>query len=208
LSCSFYLCDINSGQNACCTVRAGKFSQAHEILYNKNTLSQKKYQESIMQIATRKLYLILLAGLAGGLAEIFWIGIYSTVTHAGGLEISRQITASMLPAWSESSIAPILGMCIHLALSVVLAFLSCRLLMEPAMRRFGQAVVLPSCMAVLAGVWAINFLVILPVINPAFVTLLPFLVTFASKQLFGLAMGAVLLKGVGAFAPVPCEYRL
>jgi len=42
-------------------------------------------------------------------------------------------------------------------------------------------------------VWAINFFVVLPVLNPAFITLMPFGITLASKVLFGIAMGSVLL---------------
>ncbi|HLD13557.1 MAG TPA: hypothetical protein VJB18_02450 [Burkholderiales bacterium] len=41
----------------------------------------------------------------------------------------------------------------------------------------------------LAAVWAVNFLVILPVVHPAFVYLLPYPVTLLSKLFFGLAMG-------------------
>lgn len=149
-----------------------------------------------MTILTKKFYLILIAGLAGGLSEIFWIGIYSAMTHTGGLEISRQITATLIPAWAGLSIAPLLGVVIHLALSVVLAFLCCIVFIEPLVRRLGHAGILPGSIVVLAGIWAINFLVILPVINPAFVTLLPFLVTLASKLLFGWTMGSVVSRGL------------
>lgn len=147
-----------------------------------------------MIILNKRFYLIMIAGLTAGLAEIFWIGMYSAVTHTGGWEISRQITASVIPAWEELWIAPILGVVIHLVLSVLLAILCCNIFIEPLARRFGRMVILPGSMVVLAGVWAINFLVILPVINPAFVTLLPFLVTLASKMLFGLTMGGVISR--------------
>jgi len=145
----------------------------------------------------------MIAGLTAGLAEIFWIGMYSAVTHTGGLEISRQITAAVIPAWADLSIAPVLGVVVHLALSVLLAFLCCTIFIEPLARRFGHAGILFSSIVVLFGVWLINFFVILPVINPAFVTLLPFLVTFASKLLFGLTMDAVLTHGFGDTANRP-----
>ena len=135
------------------------------------------------------------AGLAGGLAEIIWIVMYSAVTHTGGFEVSRQITAAVIPAWAELSIAPVLGVVIHLVLSVMLALLCCTVFIEPAARRFGHAGILVGSVVVLADIWLINFLVILPVINPAFVTLLPFLVTLTSKLLFGLTMGAVFTHG-------------
>jgi hypothetical protein len=148
-----------------------------------------------MTLLTKRFYLIMLAGLAGGVSEIFWIGIYSAVTHVSGLEISRQITATIIPAWTNLSIAPMLGVVFHLALSIVLAYCCYQVLIEPVCRRFGLVVIMPGSVVVLAGVWLINFLVLLPVINPAFTTLLPFLVTLASKMLFGLVMGAVLTHG-------------
>ena len=137
----------------------------------------------------------MIAGLAGGLAEIFWIGVYSAATHAGGLEVSRQITATVIPAWAESAIAPVLGVVIHLMLSVVLALLCCKVFIAPWAECIGPTLILPGSMVVLAVVWALNFLIILPVINPAFVTLLPFPVTLASKMLFGWTMGTVLNLG-------------
>jgi hypothetical protein len=44
---------------------------------------------------------------------------------------------------------------------------------------------------VAAAIWAINFFVILPVVNAEFVTLMPYAVTLASKLGFGVAMGWV-----------------
>jgi hypothetical protein len=45
--------------------------------------------------------------------------------------------------------------------------------------------------SMLAGVWAINFLVILPIINPTFVELVPYGASLASKVLFGFAAAFV-----------------
>lgn len=44
----------------------------------------------------------------------------------------------------------------------------------------------------LAGIWALNFLIILPAINPEFVTLVPLWASFTSKMLFGLLAAAAL----------------
>jgi hypothetical protein len=41
-------------------------------------------------------------------------------------------------------------------------------------------------------VWVLNFFLVLPWLNPAFVALLPYGVTLVSKLLFGLAMGLTL----------------
>ncbi|HYJ20113.1 MAG TPA: hypothetical protein VEW72_13165, partial [Burkholderiales bacterium] len=59
--------------------------------------------------------------------------------------------------------------------------------------RFGAAAFLAIAAVSLALVWAINFFVVLPVLNPDFVTLMPYGATLASKILFGITMGSVLL---------------
>jgi hypothetical protein len=43
----------------------------------------------------------------------------------------------------------------------------------------------------LATVWAVNFLVVLPYLNPGFVDLLPYSVTLVSKLLFGVSAATV-----------------
>jgi hypothetical protein len=47
-------------------------------------------------------------------------------------------------------------------------------------------------LASLALVWAINFFVVLPIVNPGFAHLLPYAVTLASKLAFGVAAAAAL----------------
>jgi hypothetical protein len=44
----------------------------------------------------------------------------------------------------------------------------------------------------LVAVWAVNFFVVLPVINPQFVDLVPYTVSFVSKVLFGVAAACTL----------------
>ena len=44
----------------------------------------------------------------------------------------------------------------------------------------------------LSLVWMVNFLIVLPVVNPEFVHYLPMGTTLISKMLFGAAMGAIL----------------
>jgi hypothetical protein len=50
----------------------------------------------------------------------------------------------------------------------------------------------PFLLAALAGVWATNFFVVLPIVSPAFVHIVPYAVSLTSKLLFGAAMAAVL----------------
>ena len=56
----------------------------------------------------------------------------------------------------------------------------------------------PFMLASLASIWAINFFVVLPFVSPAFVHLLPYGVTLASKLGFGLAAAGMLAMQVPA----------
>jgi hypothetical protein len=58
--------------------------------------------------------------------------------------------------------------------------------------RLGAASQFGLVLLVLAAVWKINFFVLLPLISPAFVELLPYEATLASKLLFGFAAAMVL----------------
>jgi len=134
---------------------------------------------------------ILVAGLAGGIAEILWVLAYGAFAPISATEVAREVTASVLPGAAASAAAPGLGIGIHLALSIALAGAFATLF--PGRR--GAAGTVAIAVAALAGVWTLNFLLVLPVLNPRFVTLTPYAATLASKALFGLAMGAVLARG-------------
>jgi len=142
------------------------------------------------------LKVILLAGLCGGLAEVLWVQLYSLLAGLSGAEVARQVTASLLPGAADAAFAPGLGIAIHLALSLLLAVCYATLVWAPFLQRRGPAASLAAASAVLAAIWAVNFLAVLPVVNAAFVGLLPYPVTLGSKLLFGLAMAAVLSGGL------------
>lgn len=131
---------------------------------------------------------LLLAGLAGGVAEILWVALYSIFAQASGSEIARQVAASLSPSLASGAFAVPAGIAIHLALSLMLGALFAAAIWLPFARRRGGAVTLASAVIALAGVWAVNFFIILPLLNPAFVVLMPFGVTLLSKLLFGIAM--------------------
>lgn len=135
--------------------------------------------------------LILLAGLAGGAAEILWIMLYSGLTESSSIQVARQVTASLWPDAAEWSLAPALGIAIHLGLSLILAAILIKLLLRVASWGVSRGTVMASAAAMLSMVWAVNFLAVLPAINPHFVTLLPYAVTLTSKILFGVAMASV-----------------
>jgi hypothetical protein len=132
-----------------------------------------------------------LAGLAGGLAEVGWIALYSTVTGAPAEAVARGVVRSVFPALAASSASVWLGVAIHLAIALALGLglaLAIRLLLQRDEAGYSEyGLVIP----ILAAVWAVNFLIALPYINPEFVGLLPYSVTLLSKLLFGLSAAAV-----------------
>jgi hypothetical protein len=120
--------------------------------------------------------LVLLAGAAGGLAEILWVMIYSAFTPVSAAVVAREVTASFFPALAAGSYGMWFGIGIHMALALLLGYAFAYLVWA----------------LTLAAVWTVNFFVVLPSLNPAFITLMPYSVTFASKMLFAVAMGGIL----------------
>jgi hypothetical protein len=138
--------------------------------------------------------LVLFAGLAGGAAEILWVMLYSSVTDVSAGQVAQQVTASVWPAAALSPAAPLAGIVIHMALALALAALCAPLLLRiGAQHAAGGAMAMMAVLA-LTLVWAVNFFLVLPVINPGFVALMPYGATLISKMLFGLAMAAVIRR--------------
>jgi hypothetical protein len=137
---------------------------------------------------------LIVAGLAGGMIEVLWVLFYSSFSSVNVAEIARQVTASLFPFATDFSFAPVLGLGIHLILSLVLALLFITIVLKPVYARYGRPGIMMSSLITLVLVWKINFFIILPVLNPAFIDLMPLLVTFISKILFGAVMGWVLIK--------------
>ena len=152
--------------------------------------------------------MILLAGFCGGMAEIVWVAIYGAMTPTGSMEVARQIGASVFPAMADSSAAAPIGIVAHLLLSLLLAGVFTVAVWLPFARklRFAQAMLVAA--AALSGVWAINFFVVLPVLNPAFIDLMPYAATLFSKVLFGVAMGWSLAYSDGRKAKTPTRTRM
>lgn len=137
---------------------------------------------------------IILAGLAGGLIELIWIMLYSSVTPTSAIDVARQITVTVLPFTVGNGLAPALGVGIHLILSIMLATGFVAVLYGPIARRFGATGIFLSGLTTLSAVWAVNFFVLLPMLNPGFPLLMPYAVTLTSKLLFGAAMSWVLIR--------------
>lgn len=136
---------------------------------------------------------VLLAGLAGGAFELAWVGLWTTLTRQSGAAVAREISTAVYAPLGQASHAALVGIGIHFALSMALATLFVGLAWRPLARRFGGLGVLAGACLALTGVWAFNFLVLLPWLDPAFVALLPLPVSAISKFGFGAVMGAFLM---------------
>lgn len=136
---------------------------------------------------------IFAAGFAGGTAEVIWVAMYTHATGGSAAHIARQIAVAFFGSEPGSMAA---GVSIHFALSCAIALAFSAILLRPLQQAGGRGAVFAGSIAVLILIWAFNFFIALPQINPAFVTLLPLAVTFVSKLLFGLAFGAVLCDAV------------
>ena len=130
------------------------------------------------------------AGAAGGLAEMAWVTLYAGVTNGNAALLARGVTtaagvSTLLPDFSVG-----LGVAIHMTLAVTLgvalAFVWRALCSHRPVSPF------PFAIAALVGVWAANFFVVLPMISPAFIALLPYSVSLISKMLFGAAAAEAL----------------
>jgi hypothetical protein len=172
---------------------------AHRLSHRIKARSQRRIRRGEHQMNSNRndrpsvtITTLVLAGLAGGMAEVAWVAIYSAFVPLSSAEVLRQIVASASPALAASRAAPALGMLMHLTLAVALAICYGRFVWAPVRHRFRLGISILTGMAGLAVVWMLNFFVLLPVVNPAFVLLMPFSVSLASKLLFGAAMGWVL----------------
>jgi hypothetical protein len=180
-----------------CYARNGKNISKQQSFSNRNDLTGGR----IMKIHTDKtrfsssITRVLLAGLAGGVAEVLWVMAWSAVTPLQATTVAREVTRTVFPVMAETSMAAEIGLIIHLAISLALGVVFVWALGKHLARHYGGAGILAGCVTLLALIWTINFLVVLPVLNPVFVTLMPSAVTLGSKTLFGLAMGAVLIAG-------------
>jgi hypothetical protein len=127
------------------------------------------------------------AGVAGGLAEIAWVTLYAGATGADPSALARAVTtaagvSALFPA------APVaVGVSVHMALAVTLGIALSFGWRALSSHRADIASPFPFTLAALVGVWAVNFFVVLPGLSPAFVHLVPYSVSLVSKVLFGFA---------------------
>jgi hypothetical protein len=130
----------------------------------------------------------LIIGLAGGLAEIVVIWLYSALTGGDSAMIARHV-ASAIGLEGASSAA---GVAVHMGLAVALGIALSAGLQIFVDRPTYNGAIFSFMVGSLAVVWVINYLVVLPAVNPSFVHLLPYAITLASKLAFGFAAAATL----------------
>jgi hypothetical protein len=131
-----------------------------------------------------------LAGAAGGLAEMVWVSMYAALTGGDAAVLARGVTTASGVSALLPSAAVGLGIGIHMVLAVALG-LALAVLWQALSSRVQQSGLYAGTVAVLAMVWATNFFVLLPALSPEFVHLVPYGVSLTSKLLFGLAAAEV-----------------
>jgi hypothetical protein len=149
----------------------------------------------------------ILAGVAGGLAEIAWVTFYAAITGGDPAAVARGITTAVGVSALLPSSPAALGIAVHMSLAlglgVTLAFVwqTCRSRWPRMTNPY------PLMLAALSGVWALNFLVVLPVVSASFVHMLPYAASLTSKLLFGLAAAETLRRQGRPLAVARYLYR-
>jgi len=138
-----------------------------------------------------------IAGAAGGLAEITWVALYAAATGGNAALLARGVTTAAGVDALFPAAAVELGVTIHMVLAVLLG-IALAYAWRAYVQRGGYARPYAFMSAALAGVWSLNFFVVLPLLSPVFIGLLPYAVSLSSKLLFGLAAAAV-LQGENVF---------
>jgi len=133
----------------------------------------------------------ILAGFLGGLIEVGWVSLYSDITGEDTRAFARGVTSAagvraILPGFNSALLDVGLNMTFVVVLSVVLTF---------TWRAFAKKHDLtnpfPFMLMILAGVWATNFFVVLPILRPQLIHLVPYPVSLTSSLLVGVTIAAV-----------------
>ncbi len=133
---------------------------------------------------------IVLAGIAGGTVEIIWVLLYCLGSPLQASLVAEEIARSFLPQMAGMT-AIIVGLAIHYVLSLLIAGSAVIAYLRILAADIDVPATFATSVAALVAIWASNFFVVLPVVNPGFVTLMPLTVTLISKIGFGIAMGWV-----------------
>lgn len=132
-----------------------------------------------------------LAGIAGGIMEVLWIMLYQSLSGNDAAIVARGVTQSVFADLAAAPSSVAIGLAIHMVLAIGLGIVIAIAMPAVLPRIVGtiwEPILVVAC---LAGVWTMNFFVLLPIINNDFVTIVPFPVSFTSKMLFGVAAAFV-----------------
>lgn len=130
----------------------------------------------------------LIIGLAGGLAEIVVIWLYSALTGGDSTMIARHVASAI----GLDGASAMVGVLVHMGLAAALG-IALNVAFQVVVDRLSRDRAIFSFMVgSLAAVWVVNYFVVLPAVSPSFVHLLPYAITLASKLAFGFAAAATL----------------
>jgi hypothetical protein len=140
-----------------------------------------------------------IAGAAGGLAEITWVTLYAGITGGNAAILARGVTTAVGVNALFPTASAAFGVAIHMTLAVLLGIALAFAWRAVSSHRSAVVNPVSFALAALLGVWAFNFMVVLPIVSPAFVHAVPYAISLTSKLLFGLAAAMVLRRyGVSA----------
>ena len=146
-----------------------------------------------------------IAGLAGGLAEVVWVVTYAWFTGTDPTVVARGVTtAAGVSALLPASPA-MLGVAVHMVLAAMLGIVLTFIWQPTTPSISGNPY--PFMLAALLDVWGLNFFIVLPLVNPAFTTMLPYPVSLISKLLFALAAAEVVRRSVPSASLVAAGHR-
>lgn len=129
-----------------------------------------------------------LAGLAGGLAEVIWIWTYASLTNSDAGLVARAVTDAVR---FNQNVSPVVsGIAIHMGLASMLG-VAVALAIRPVAGLLNGFGLYAALSAALFVVWAVNFLVVLPLVSPQFVDVVPYTVSLFSKVLFGITAAGI-----------------
>lgn len=128
-------------------------------------------------------YLFVIAGVAGGIAEIAWMYIYSINNQLTLKDIANEISATLNIHTSNY----LIGLCIHMTLSALIGIGYGKLIFQ-RMSKHNISLVALGAMLLVFSIWLVNFKVILPMVNIQMKNIVPEYISLISKMLFGAGM--------------------
>lgn len=132
------------------------------------------------------------AGVAGGAAEVVWISLVHISGGASPVDVARAIAAVLGSRLGTASTAALLGACAHLVLSALLGSVMYVIWRRLRSGRTARVNLWVFSIATLMVVWATNFYLVLPRLDPKFLAMVPVLTGLISKLAFALVFCATI----------------